>query len=161
MICLLCKRPSNGPLCSRHIRTHLFDEVNGWVRRKKRFVDRRARRIDRKTTYSTEGRLRQIIKKIFGVKNVVSGVHPIWALSPKGALMEYDIVVPDEKLLIEYSGMQHFEFPNYFHKTRSQFAAQQMRDKLKVDLAEHHGWRLIVVTPHDSVDEDTVRELLS
>jgi hypothetical protein len=43
--------------------------------------------------------------------------------------------------------VQHYEWPNPFHRTRAKFAAQVKRDALKVELCKARGVRLIVV-PH-------------
>ena len=45
------------------------------------------------------------------------------------------------------TSVQHYEWPNPFHRTRAKFEAQVKRDILKLELCKVRGVRLIVV-PH-------------
>jgi hypothetical protein len=92
---------------------------------------------------------------------VVSSVHPLWALSTKKVLLEYDIGVISKKLLVEYSGIQHYEYPNFFHKYRHDFEAQVQRDHLKEELASTNGWKLLVVPYTDKVTYGDIYRKLS
>jgi hypothetical protein len=44
---------------------------------------------------------------------------------------EFDCYNKDLKINIEYDGIQHYEFPNWIHKTKEQFDRQQRNDKFK------------------------------
>lgn len=52
---------------------------------------------------------------------------------------EYDFYLPDYNLLIEFHGIQHFEYNKYFHKTYKDFEKQIFRDESKREHA--HAWR--------------------
>ncbi len=49
------------------------------------------------------------------------------------------------KLAFEFNGIQHDEFPNYFHKTYQEFVQQQMWDREKEDLCNKNGIILTIV----------------
>lgn len=51
------------------------------------------------------------------------------------------------KFAIEYQGIQHYEYPNIFHKTREQFDKQVENDIKKVKLCKENNLDLIVI-PH-------------
>jgi hypothetical protein len=72
-------------------------------------------------------------------------VHPLWALSSKNVLLEFDIGIVSKKLLVEYNGIQHYEYPNFFHKSRYDFEDQVARDHLKEELAVANGWNFLAI----------------
>ena len=148
--CLICSRPGRS-LCSVHEQLYVLDAENGWVRKKLR-LQRETRRRENKVRYhNTEKKLYQILRLIFDQSEVVSSVHPLWAFSKKGVLLEYDIGIADKRLLIEYNGIQHYEYPNFFHKTRASFNEQVERDELKKDLAKINGWKLLIIKYNEEV----------
>ena len=59
-------------------------------------------------------------------------------------LLSYDFYIPDQNILIEYQGQQHYEPVDYFGGG-SKFKLQQKHDKLKSDYAKDHGYNLIAV----------------
>ena len=137
-----------------------MDRDNGWVRKKKR-LQRDVRKQETNREYhNTETKLYEILKLIYGRDNVIASVHPLWAFSYKGVLLEYDIGVTNEKLLVEYNGIQHYEYPNYFHKTRADFEAQYQRDQLKTELAKAHGWDLLIVKYNEEVSYRSIYKKL-
>ena len=151
--CLICSCPGS-PLCHVHERLYVIDMEHCWVRKKLRL-----RRDVRKRTdkfHRTENKLLEILKLIFGSENVVSSVHPLWAFSNKKVLLEYDIGVITKRLLVEYNGIQHYEYPNFFHHTKQDFKEQVERDVLKKDLAKSNGWELLVVPYTEDVTYGTI-----
>lgn len=146
--CLICSCPGHS-LCSRCERLYILDLDNGWVRKKLK-LQKDVK--DKNSKYhKTERKLFEIIKIIFGKENVISSLHPLWALSDKKVLMEYDIGVVSEKLLLEYDGVQHFEYPNFFHRSRSEFNEQIKRDRLKEEIALDNGWNLLRIKYTETV----------
>lgn len=150
--CLICSYP-DYPLCSEHKKLYVLDNKNNWVRKKKRLHGNERRNIK---YHKTETKLYEILKLIFGSENVISSVHPLWALSDKGVLLEYDIGVVNRNLLVEYDGIQHYIYPNFFHKRRRDFEAQVARDKIKTNLAEKNGWKLLRIKYNEKVDYATI-----
>lgn len=70
------------------------------------------------------------------------GTSPRW-LAP----LRFDGYCAELHLAFEYHGMQHFEFPNPFHRTRAQFQLGLRRDDLKRSLAEANSTRIVEI-PH-------------
>lgn len=160
MSCLLCKKPSIGDLCNKHSEIFIYDKENELFRKKKRLTKGARGRDNRIKYHNTERKLAEILRIIFGRKKVITSVHPKWAVSPKGALLEYDIAVPSKKLLFEYNGKQHYIYPNFFHKTKVGFTQQLIRDKSKKFIAKERGWSLIVIKYDFIMTYANVYELL-
>jgi|SRR5579875_517213 len=73
-------------------------------------------------------------------------VRPEWLKNPKtGKNLELDGYNEELKLAIEYNGMQHYIWPNNFHKTYEQFLEQQERDKIKEKLCKLNNVHLIII----------------
>lgn len=58
--------------------------------------------------------------------------------------LSYDFYIPDQSILIEYQGRQHYEPVDHFGG-KAQFKLQQKHDKLKADYAKDHSYNLITV----------------
>lgn len=159
MSCPICKQNTKDDnLCSRHSQIFVYDKYLEGYRKKNR-LSKINRYIDNHTPWHlTERRLIRILRKIY--INIYASFHPLWAVSDKGALMEYDICVPEKKILIEYDGPQHYIFPNRFHKTRGQFEEQQLRDKLKENLAIENDWKLVRIPHSIPVTINSIRKYL-
>jgi very-short-patch-repair endonuclease len=66
-----------------------------------------------------------------------------WPVSVPGHTLRCDVYVPSLRLIVEFDGIQHYTFPNYFHKTRQEFQRAQRRDVLKVQYAIDQGLRIV------------------
>ncbi len=78
--------------------------------------------------------------------------RPSFLTNPKtGWPLELDCYCATLKLALEYNGKQHYEFCKKYHKRKQDFLDQKSRDKLKLQLCEEHGVRLIVV-PYTELD---------
>ena len=58
--------------------------------------------------------------------------------------LSYDFYIPDQNILIEYQGLQHYQPIDYFGGD-DRFISQQKHDKMKLDYAKEHGYNLITV----------------
>lgn len=98
------------------------------------------------TAFKTEARCRSLLESRLGVslakKSFKVGVQRL----------EWDGFNEEHKLAFEYQGYQHFEFPNYWHKTKEDHKAALMRDALKVKYSKEHGITLLVI-PYTSEDD--------
>jgi len=144
MACLICNKPArkNNKLCTKHAHNYVWDSKLQGLRLKKRNT---GSRYTQDEYHKTETNLVKVIERICGKRNVVTSFHPIWAISDKGVLFEFDIYIPRRNLLIEFNGRQHYEFVRFFHKTVTKFRKQQQRDQLKARLAQQHGYRLVTI----------------
>lgn len=59
-------------------------------------------------------------------------------------LLSYDFYIPNQSILIEYQGQQHYQPLTYFGG-EYQFKVQQKHDKMKADYAKKHNYNLIAV----------------
>jgi hypothetical protein len=106
--------------------------------------------------HKNEIKLTKIVEAYYGTSNVVTSFHPMWAISPKQVLYEYDIYVKDRRLLIEYNGIQHYEYTPFFHHNERNFIRQQRRDKIKSVLAKENEFKLIVFKYDEPLFKDYV-----
>ncbi len=89
---------------------------------------------------------KQVIEDIYGAPFFC--VRPDFLKNPEtGRNLELDLYNDFYKIAVEYSGLQHYKYPNNFHKTEEEFIKQVRRDEFKVDMCDKHGIYLITV-PH-------------
>lgn len=79
-------------------------------------------------------------------RQVLNNVRPDFLINPRTKRkMELDVFDPQTNVAIEYNGIQHYKFPNKFHKTKEEFEAQQYRDDLKEKICKKVGINLISI----------------
>lgn len=59
--------------------------------------------------------------------------------------LELDCFNPQEKIAVEYNGVQHYKYIPYFHKNREAFMNQKYRDHMKREMCQKNGILLIEV----------------
>jgi len=73
-------------------------------------------------------------------------IRPPFLVNPEtNRRLELDCYNEELSIGVEYSGVQHFEFPNPFHRTLNEFHAQLRRDQYKAQQCQQRGVHLIVV----------------
>lgn len=124
----------------------------------------------RKKGRSYEGRVRNIIQKIFN--KPFPSIRPDWLKNEvTGRNLELDCYNEDiqttlgKGLAIEIDGAQHFQHTTYFHRSPQDFINQVKRDRLKDKICHERGVLLIrvpyfVMTESDQQIEDFLREKL-
>ena len=70
--------------------------------------------------------------------------------------LELDIYIPELKLAFEYMGKQHYEWIDYFHKTKEEFELLQYRDKCKKKICKIKGITLIRIRYDEKLSEQLV-----
>jgi hypothetical protein len=81
-------------------------------------------------------------------------IRPPFLRNPAtGHNLELDCYNEGKKIAAEYNGIQHYVYPNRFHKTEEEFRAQVARDVLKHDLCDAAGVYLITV-PYNVKERD-------
>jgi hypothetical protein len=96
---------------------------------------------------------KKAIEDIYGVPFYC--VRPDFLKNPEtGRNLELDLYNDHLKIALEYSGFQHFVYPNRFHKTKEEFLNQVRRDQFKVDMCDKNGVYLITV-PYNVPNEYT------
>lgn len=141
--CILCNRhiQDDVDLCGYHLSEYMFDKRISGYRLKKR---NRGTRYSGNKFHATETNLIKILEKKFGKEKIVVSYRPLWAKSAKNVLYEFDVHIVGTNILIEYNGIQHYEFVPFFHKTISSFEEQQKRDEHKKQLAIDNNFEIIV-----------------
>jgi hypothetical protein len=151
--CCLCLRPCKEDLCKYHSKLFIWDSSIGGFRIKKRSL---GSRYTNEPFHKSESQLVRLIEQYFGRCNVITGYHPEWAIGDKGALLEYDILLKEQKILIEYEGIQHYEYPNFFHPSKKEFKEQINRDYLKQQLALENGYKLVIFKYDEPIFKDYI-----
>jgi hypothetical protein len=73
-------------------------------------------------------------------------VRPNFLKNPEtGRNLELDLYNDELKIAIEYSGSQHYKWPNNYHKTYDEFISQVRRDQYKINVCDANGIYLITV----------------
>ena len=73
-------------------------------------------------------------------------VRPVWLRNPRtGRLCELDFYNDELKLGVEIQGLQHYVYPNNWHKNRSEWEDQIYRDRLKEELCRRANVTLVHV----------------
>ena len=89
---------------------------------------------------------RAALERLFG--KPFPKIRPSWLVnSETNRRLELDCWNEEVRVAVEYSGLQHFVFPNPFHRTLEEFQAQQRRDATKVKICRERGIYLVIV-PH-------------
>ena len=76
-------------------------------------------------------------------------------LSSKGRAMPYDFYLPDDNIIIEYHGIQHYVMTNY-SDAEEIFKRNLRNDKAKVKYAHDNNIELIVIDCRVYTDEDKI-----
>lgn len=71
--------------------------------------------------------------------------RPDWLLSNIGGRLELDVYNSNLKLALEYSGIQHYKYIDYFDKSEDDFNKRIIADKIKVDTCKKRKVHLIIV----------------
>ena len=106
--------------------------------------------------WKTEELVYNIIKTLYGNYQVIYQYRPFFLSTERGQL-SYDVYICGMKIAIEYQGKQHFEPVEYFGG-EEHFARQVERDKLKKELSQENGIKLIYVNYWDDITPQTIRE---
>lgn len=93
---------------------------------------------------SGELETRAALERLLGVP--FAKARPAWLRNHStGRNLECDCLNESLRLCIEYQGIQHYVYPNPFHKSREEFSAQKQRDRLKHALCKAEGVTLVEV----------------
>jgi hypothetical protein len=99
----------------------------------------------------------QIMEEIYGEKFV--SIRPQWLKNPEtGGLLEIDCYNDKLKIGVEYNGIQHYVYPNIYHKSLTEFKNQVRRDQYKVKKCEENGVYLITV-PYN-IAQNKIKEFI-
>jgi uncharacterized protein YdaU (DUF1376 family) len=81
-------------------------------------------------------------------------IRPNWLQNLEGNNLEIDCFNEELKLCVEYNGIQHYEFVEYFHKTEEVFLKRNADDKIKKEKCIEKGYVFIEIpytVPTDNI----------
>lgn len=110
---------------------------------------------ERKTAAESRGEklCRSIMENFYG--KPFPTVRPDFLMNPEtGKNLELDCFNEELGIALEYNGIQHYVYPNKFHKTEDEFEAQRARDDHKREQCKRSGIYLITVPyeiPHSKI----------
>lgn len=111
--------------------------------------------------WKRQEKVHMIVEKLTG-RSFLRNQRPSFLRNPEtGRCLELDTWDGD-KLAVEYQGIQHYKYPNPFHRTEEEFRKQVRRDQIKAELCRQLGIHLIRVPYHvpDSELEDYINRRL-
>ncbi len=91
---------------------------------------------------SSKGEL--ITSKVLSILNIDYESQKTFDDLKDKSYLSYDFYIPDQNILIEYQGLQHYKPVEYFGGEKH-FKLQQQHDKLKSEYAKSHSYKLITV----------------
>ena len=106
--------------------------------------------------WKTEELVYNTVKNLYRQYKVVYQYHPYYLKTDKGS-MSYDVYICGLKIAIEYQGKQHFEPVEYFGG-KENYEKQVERDKLKLELSEKNGVKLIYINYWENITPDLIIE---
>ena len=100
------------------------------------------------------------IHHLFGNYDILTHHRkPLVGWEPRG--LELDIYIPELKLAFEYNGEQHYEWIEFFQKTKEDFKALQYRDRCKKKICKIKGITLIKIKYNEKLSEQLVLSKLT
>lgn len=104
----------------------------------------------------SEEKCRSILERIYCEK--FPSVRPDFLVNPEtGRCLELDCYNERLGIACEYNGIQHYKYPNPFHKTKKEYIDQIRRDKFKIKVCKYNKILLISV-PYTVTDIQTYLE---
>lgn len=147
--CMLCHWFGQGNLCKNHKKFYMWDEsINGFRLKKHKMQS------DKFHIWKHETQLAKYIESFYGKTNVIRGYHPTWAQSDRDVLLEYDILIKDKKIVIEYNGIQHYKKIDFFSDRTQTLKRRKELDVMKRKFAKVNGYKFIVF----KYDEPTFKD---
>jgi Ca2+/Na+ antiporter len=118
--------------------------LNNFVQGSEYLVKNKKNKKKKSIPKKHETRCRIILENLF--KSPFISIRPDFLKYPKtGKNLELDMYNEDLKLALEYDGIHHRKFTEFFHKTEQDFFDQQDRDNFKEERCKELGIVLIRV----------------
>ncbi len=71
--------------------------------------------------------------------------------------LPFDFYLPDYNICIEFDGKQHFEYIEFFDKTKEKFELRKRNDEIKNEYCKHNNIKLIRIS---YLDKDKIEDIL-
>jgi len=142
-MCPFCRRKAEG-LCRRCSKRWVFDKIHGLYRLKMRA----------RVRHKGQMKLTRTCRRIFPDLRVLQEVAFLDLVSDKGALLRYDIAVPEFRILIEYHGCT--KFAKFIHRTLARWNRAKLHDDLKKSYAKENEWAFVCFTHRDKIGDESL-----
>ena len=109
---------------------------------------------------SKEKQVSKILDEVIGESNYSREHSWEWLVNKNGKRMYVDFYIQNKNLVIEYDGEQHFKFIPRFHKTEEDFKKQLERDRLKNELLNEKGIKVVRIPYTDKITKEYICKLL-
>ena len=102
-----------------------------------------------------------LISKILNKNNVNYVMQKTFPDCKNIKKLPYDLYLPQQNMLIEYNGIQHYEHRDYMHRNGHTLEKQQRYDLIKKQYAINNGYRFLVIkyNENENVEQILEREL--
>lgn len=108
-------------------------------------MPRRRRRRKKSAISKFQRRVAGLVRLVLNDNYVRYEVTWDWLRNKEGNKLYVDAYFPNYGLAVEAHGIQHFKFPNFFHKEYKEYLHQRANDREKARLLKEHGIKLLVV----------------
>jgi hypothetical protein len=108
-------------------------------------MPRRKRRRSQSRISKFQRKVAEIFRIALGESYMRYEVSWSWLVNEDGNRLYVDIYFPRFGLAVEAHGIQHFKYPNHFHKTYEEYERQRHNDQTKKRLLREHGVKYIAV----------------
>ena len=97
---------------------------------------------------------RKLIKETFNGHTILEEVKLPGSRDPsKKSALFLDFLIPGVKMGIEVHGQQHYEYSQFFHKTKAGYYHSLKRDQTKKEWCKPNGINLIVLKYSDNIEK--------
>jgi hypothetical protein len=97
---------------------------------------------------------RELLKSLFPLDNIYEEVTlPGTKIGVKGKSLYADFFVPQQKLVVEVHGEQHYSFSSFFHKNKMEFYKAKNRDVIKKEFCIINSFSFVELPYTENEDE--------
>ena len=136
---------------------------SGFVNLKYKKKNRKYKKMDERSGAESRGEAicRKVLEDIYKVE--FPKARPDFLINPQtGYNLELDGYNCDLQIAFEYQGIQHYVYPNIYHKSLEEFNYQRQKDDFKFEVCDKAGIYLITVpylVPHNQIYNYIVERL--
>lgn len=136
MKCIICGQYTDKTYCNRHRRSYLID--------KKFTVSRLKPKIK---VSNPQTLIYRCLRELYG-EEIFQEVTFTWM-----PYRRFDIVLMNQKVIVEYDGEQHFKFIKLWHKTKEGFLDYLQQAKDKETVAKMHGYKVVRFSYKEDIED--------
>ena len=123
-------------------------------------MPRRKRRRKKSAISKFQRRVAGLVRLALNDNYVRYEVSWDWLINKEGNKLYVDAYFPNWGLAVEAHGIQHFKFPNFFHKTYQEYLHQRANDRTKAELLKARGIKLLVIKCEPEPTEKRIKKAL-